>query len=313
MASLYFTTYGASVYYHFLPELTAFLIMVGLTVYTIISAMQYGRQEIAIFGMTGAYGIPFLISANAERVELFFSYILLINIGTVFLSFKKSWKLLGQLSMVITWMLFIGWEIVRFKQTDQLIAFVFMALYYLLFLVNALAKPWMKKQPPGPLETQQIIINNTILFVAVVLALATNTLFIGLRTASGGMFFFYGLLALACTIIFPLSINMQRSIAWQSLAALILYIGFEWSGMAVTWLWLLLSLALFVWGMLAKRSWPRLASVLLIGITLAKLIVFDSGKFSTLEKIISFVVIGVLLLILSFYYQRVTGQKEKQN
>lgn len=95
MASIYFTTYAAFVYYHFFPAIIAFLLMVGLTVYTVITAISYDRKEIAIIGMIGAYGIPFLISANAERVELFFSYVLLINIGVVFLSFKKGWKLMG--------------------------------------------------------------------------------------------------------------------------------------------------------------------------------------------------------------------------
>ncbi len=57
-------------------------------------------------------------------------------------------------------------------------------------------------------------------------------------------------------------------------------------------------------GALEKKSWPRLASILLIGITLGKLIIFDSANFSTIQKIISFLVIGILLLLFSFYYQK---------
>lgn len=72
-ASVYFTTYAACVYYNFFPPLIAFVIMTALTIYTVVTAINYNRQEIAILGMTGAYGIPFLISANAERIDLFFS------------------------------------------------------------------------------------------------------------------------------------------------------------------------------------------------------------------------------------------------
>jgi uncharacterized membrane protein len=68
---------------------------------------------------------------------------------------------------------------------------------------------------------------------------------------------------------------------------------------------------LFVWGIYNKKSWPRLASILLIGITLGKLIIFDSSKFSTIQKIISFIVIGVLLLLFSFYYQKFNLLKNK--
>src|SRR5689334_13769781 len=62
MASLYFTTYAAFVYYGFFSFAGTFLIMVGLTVYTAFESIRYDRQEIAILGMVGAYGIPFLIS-----------------------------------------------------------------------------------------------------------------------------------------------------------------------------------------------------------------------------------------------------------
>jgi uncharacterized membrane protein len=80
VASLYFTTYSAFVYYGFFSFAVTFLLMVGFTVYTAYESIHYNRQEIAVLGMVGAYGIPFLISANAERADLFFSYIILINV-----------------------------------------------------------------------------------------------------------------------------------------------------------------------------------------------------------------------------------------
>src|SRR5215470_5952297 len=92
MASLYFTTYAAFVYYGFFSFAITFLLMVGLTVYTAFEAIRYNRQEIAVLGMVGAYGIPFLISQNSERADLFFSYIIVINVGVVYLSFRKRWK-----------------------------------------------------------------------------------------------------------------------------------------------------------------------------------------------------------------------------
>jgi uncharacterized membrane protein len=72
MASLYFTTYGAYVYYNMLSSPLSFIIMIALTVYTVYEAIRYDRQEIALLGLVGAYGIPFLISKNADRADLFF-------------------------------------------------------------------------------------------------------------------------------------------------------------------------------------------------------------------------------------------------
>src|SRR5215470_13592683 len=50
MASLYFTTYAAFVYYGFFSLAATFLLMVGLTVYTAFEAIRYNRQEIAVLG-----------------------------------------------------------------------------------------------------------------------------------------------------------------------------------------------------------------------------------------------------------------------
>jgi len=45
-----------------------------------------------------------------------------------------------------------------------------------------------------------------------------------------------------------------------------------------------------------------------MGITLLKLLVFDSITFSPVQKIISYVVLGVLLLVVSFFYQKFKQQ-----
>ena len=80
--------------------------MAMIAVYTAIKSLKYNRQEIAIPGMVGAYAIPLLISSNHENYVLLFSYILIMNIGILFISFKRSWKVLNLLALIITWSFF---------------------------------------------------------------------------------------------------------------------------------------------------------------------------------------------------------------
>lgn len=305
MASLYFTTYAAFVYYGFFPPIVAFLIMAALTVYTIITSISYNRQEIGILGMVGAYGIPFLISSNSERVDLLFSYVLLINLGVAFLSFRKSWKTMSYLAMLITWTLFIGWGITRYENSWLTTAFAFLAIYYLLFLLLALAPRITGKTHhilPGAI--QQVLINNAAMYLGA-LVVFTNLFFDpGADTVTGIVAVVTGALALAVSFIYPNEITLQRLLAWQALILLAMFIALRWNGLTVTLLWLVLSVALFVWGILGKKAWPRLGALLLIGITLGKLAIFDSISFTTVQKIISFIVIGSLLLVFSFYYQK---------
>lgn len=305
MASVYFTTYAAFAYYHFIPGTVAFLVMVALTVYTIFMAIRYDRKEIAIVGMVGAYGIPFLVSANSERVDLFLSYILLINLGIVFLSFRKSWKLVGQLAMLITWVLFIGWAMLRYEEPQQLLALVFMIAYYLLFCLDALAFLFRQKKTLSFVEIQQLIINNTALYLAA-LCICNHI------TASGSVFVWLAIMALGMAVLFPLENRLQQLLAIQALIVLLLFISFKWEGLTVTLLWVAVAVSLFIWGIIRKKSWVRLAAVFLVGLTLAKLLILDSQNFSAIQKITCYIAIGILLLLGSFYYQKL-GLGEKKD
>lgn len=305
MASVYFTTYAAFAYYHFIPGTVAFLVMVALTVYTIFMAIRYDRKEIAIVGMVGAYGIPFLVSANSERVDLFLSYILLINLGIVFLSFRKSWKLVGQLAMLITWVLFIGWAMLRYEESQQLLALAFMIAYYLLFCLDALAFLFRQKKALSFVEIQQLIINNTALYLAA-LCICNHI------TASGSVFVWLAIMALGMAVLFPLENRLLQLLTIQALIVLLLFISFKWEGLTVTLLWVAVAVSLFIWGIIRKKSWVRLVAVFLVGLTLAKLLILDSQNFSAIQKITCYIAIGILLLLGSFYYQKL-GLGEKKD
>jgi uncharacterized membrane protein len=169
MASLYFTTYGAYVYYDMLPFAMSFVIMIGLTVFTVYQAIVYSHEEIALLGLVGAYGIPFLISKNADRADLFFLYITVINIGVVYLCVKKPWRNVGRIAQAITWLLFIGWAFIRFDVKQQWIGLVFMSIFFLLFLFNSLSSRIFRNQQLALSNTYQVVVNNVALYIAALL------------------------------------------------------------------------------------------------------------------------------------------------
>ncbi|MGZ8537795.1 MAG: DUF2339 domain-containing protein, partial [Flavisolibacter sp.] len=304
MASLYFTTYGAHVYYSMFSFTTAFIIMIILTVYTVYQAISYNRQEIALLGLVGAYGIPFLISKNADRVDLFFLYISLINIAVVFLCIRKAWKYVGRVAQLITWILFIGWASLRADIKMQWIGLSFMIFFFLLFLFTMVLYKSVHKQFFTVNDTYQILLNNLALFVA--------TLFV---FSSAFDYTNIAIICLAMTVVTALESLFLfsfwkdekytiRNMTSLSLLFFISFIGFNWDGFTVTLLWLLSSVIIFVWGVKMKSVPARMAAMLLMGATLGKLLIFDSQTFSTVEKVIAYLVIGVLLLVVSFFYQK---------
>jgi uncharacterized membrane protein len=69
-------------------------------------------------------------------------------------------------------------------------------------------------------------------------------------------------------------------------------------------LWGVYALGLISGGIWQKRKLLRMLGIGLFGITLVKLFVFDLAAISTLGKIIAFIGLGILLLVISFLYQR---------
>lgn len=296
MASAYFTTYAAFTYYHFFSGGLAFILMVAITLCTVWMALRYDRQEIAVVGMVGAYGVPFLISANSERADLFLSYVLLINIGVVYLSFRKSWKIVGVLAMLISWALFTGWALFRYEPSQQALAILFMLVYYGLFFLSVLLQIKREEQPAS-WSVQQAGMNNLGVYLAALFVLegGASSVFIVAGAAA---------IVLAAVFFLPGYKMLQRLLFIQFLAVLLLFTGFRFEGLTVTLLWVVVSVLSFIGGVAAKKSWLRLAAVFVMALTLCKLLLFDRTSFTAIQKIVSYIAIGVMLLLFSFYYQK---------
>ena len=304
MASLYFTTYAAFVYYGFFSFAITFLIMVGLTVYTAFESIRYDRQEIAALGMVGAYGIPFLISANNGRADLFFSYIIFINVGIVFLSFKKKWRIMSWLAISISWVLFISWGFFKYEGREHWTSIILMGIFYLLFMINALAYRLVRSESLTIGDIQQVVVNNIALYLSSLAIFGYGEFGTHLASTTGYVAVWMMLLAYLSYVVFKAENVLQQSLAMQAVVLITMFIGFYWNGFFVTILWVAFSIVLFAWGIISNRSWPRLAAILLMIVTLGKLVFFDSSKFSPIQKITAYLLIGALLLVLSFFYQK---------
>jgi uncharacterized membrane protein len=312
MASAYFTTYGAYVYYAMMPSAAAFVIMILLTLFTVYQALTYNRKEIALLGLVGAYAIPFLISKNADRPELFFLYITLINTGVVFLTIKKGWKLVGGIAQHLSWLLFLGWASLRYTEKHQWVGAIVLVVFFLLFAFNTLAPRILRQQKIQEGERWQLLLNNLALYIGAVLvfapayeseAVAGVTLFVSLFTAGQ---------AYALHYLWDED-STRNSVALCSLVLFVIFIAFQWEGLAVTLLWLLTAVILFVYGIYWKSVWGRMVAVGLMGLTLFKLVVFDSLTFTTIQKVAAYLLLGALLLVVSFLYQKFRQKLFHQN
>lgn len=70
-------------------------------------------------------------------------------------------------------------------------------------------------------------------------------------------------------------------------------------------LWGLLSFLLLLWGIKKQLKQLRIIALTLLGLTIVKLFVYDISNVSEIGKIIAFILLAILILIISFVYQKI--------
>lgn len=312
MASVYFTTYAAYVYYAMMPFAAAFVLMIAFTVFTVYEALSYNRKEIALLGLVGAYAIPFLISKNTGQATLLFLYMTLINSAVVFLSIKKGWKLVGVVAQYLTWTLFVGWASVQYEAKYQWTGLVFLVIFFFLFAFNVLAPRLLHRQALGKSGRWHLVLNNLALYLGAILIFASNLQSYPIAAVTLVLSLFMAVQSYAYHYLWQEE-KTRNSVALFALVLFVIFIAFRWEGLTVTLLWLFTALVLFSYGIYWKSVWGRLVAVGLMGLTLLKLVAFDSLTFTTVQKVISYLVLGVLLLVVSYLYQKYGNKLFTQN
>jgi len=73
----------------------------------------------------------------------------------------------------------------------------------------------------------------------------------------------------------------------------------------LTVLWGILAFILLLWGIKKQIQQLRIIALALLGITIVKLFAYDISNVSETGKIIAFILLGILILIISFIYQKI--------
>ncbi len=164
MAIFYFITFAAYNFFGLIPQLVAFALMLMFTGFTVLAALKYNKQVIALYGMVGAYAIPFLLSNNTGQIIFLFVYIAIINAGILVLSFKKYWRLLYYAAFVMTWLIYASWFAVRYDwEIDFGVGIGFSSLFFVMFYATFLAYKVMQQEQFG-IKDIILLLANSFLF-----------------------------------------------------------------------------------------------------------------------------------------------------
>ena len=168
MAILYFITFAAHSFYDLIPVGAAFAVMVFFTLTTVVAALNYDRQVIALLGLVGAYTIPFLLSQGSGAYLFLFAYMAIINTGILAVSVWKYWKPLLYSAFTVTWLIYsalYGSASWSFEATQApTVYFIFATVFFLIFYLTALSYKLIKKEKFALSDILFIILNSFVFY-----------------------------------------------------------------------------------------------------------------------------------------------------
>lgn len=246
MAIMYFITFFAYSFYELLPQLPAFVLMLVFTMFTVLAAIQYNRQVIALIGQVGAYAVPILLSDGSGRVEILFTYVAIINTGILFLAFRKYWKSLYFAAFFLTWGIYSAWLWDDFSSERFVLALVFLSVFFALFYLTFLAYKLVRKEQFTGNDIFLLLSNSFIFYGLGFYILGREDQSVGLfsianaavhgvaallvyrqKLADRKLFFFLvGLGVVFLTITIPVQLDANWvTLLWAAEAALLFWIG----------------------------------------------------------------------------------------
>ena len=148
VAVIYLTIFSASKFYGLLSLQSAFGLMLLVVVTGSLLALKQNSLELALFSAVGGFLVPILTSDGSNRHILLFGYYALLNIGILFMAYRKSWRVLNLAGFVFTFGISAMWGVLRYKSelfsTTEPFLLLYFAIYLIisiLFIKNATANP----------------------------------------------------------------------------------------------------------------------------------------------------------------------------
>ena len=142
LAVLYLALYAAFALYRLIPAPLAAIGMLAVTTTGMTLSIRYSTYSLAAIALLGGFITPIMLSTGQNQPLTLFSYILLLDIGTLLLLRFRQWPSLAAASLFGTVLLYFGWHSEFFSDSQRWLAFgvivVFFVFYNLYILISRL-------------------------------------------------------------------------------------------------------------------------------------------------------------------------------
>jgi len=244
IAIIYLSSFAAVNYYHLIPPYIAFALMFITAITGGILAALDNAPATAVMATVGGFLVPFLMGSHTGRVIPLLSYVLILDLGVLFLAYYRQWLLLDIMALIGTAVISgvaqsLNWQVWPGQ--------AFLTAYLILFIIVAANYNYRTKN-----HDQVLLFFSTVIFTAMSFGNVIDKIddWRGLFTLSLAvifmLFYYLPLITSKTTVHFrrwllvwalifalltaPLHLNdIYCPIAWLAVAALLSYLAWHFN------------------------------------------------------------------------------------
>ncbi len=275
LAILYLSIYGAFNFYQLIDQTTAFIFMAIITAGGAVLSLKSDSARLANMSLLGGFLTPFLVSNGTDSQVALFTYILLLDLSFLGISYFKKWLGTYLLSFFGTYFVYYMWS-VRFYSPDKLWpTMFFLTAFFAVFLVAAFLSSVSKKK----ISTENDVIVNSLN----ALAYFSTSYFLlkPLYEPYLGFFFVLGAAAYLLAAYMIAETNKEDKYAILALGGVGLVlvtvaVPIQLHGMWITIAWAIEGLVLAWTGFALKSHNIRMFANIVFAVTVLRLIGFEA-------------------------------------
>jgi uncharacterized membrane protein len=162
-AALYFAVFAAYQFFHMLQTLPAFGLMAVITTVAGGVAVRFQSMLVAVLGIIGGYGTPWMLASPSTNYPALFGYMLVLGCGVLAIGMYRNWPFIHYLSFVANYALVFaalkGYDKTQFGEFIP-----FLIGFFVLYSTMSFLNRQLRQTPTHLLDLISLILNAAIFF-----------------------------------------------------------------------------------------------------------------------------------------------------
>ncbi len=130
---LYLSIWAAFGVFHLVDGYSLLFGMSLVTLSATLLAVRYSAIAVAVIGVVGGFMTPTLLSSGFDNQILLLTYVVILNLGVLFVALFKNWRILNILSFAGTYFVFTIWYGSYYDPSKFLITLLFLTILFVIF------------------------------------------------------------------------------------------------------------------------------------------------------------------------------------